>query len=88
MFCRCFSRAFLSRLRVCKDAEDRAEFILAVVTAEVAVAVLAAAAAERFLFKRLRLNRRELLLEEPRPLDAFTARFDALERLEPTVEAE
>lgn len=85
-------RVFLSRLRVCKDAEDRAEFILApqaAVTAEVAAAVvvvvLAAAAAERFLFKRLRLSRRELeLLDEPRPLDA-TVRFDALD---PAVEAE
>ena len=87
MFCRCFSRVFRSRLRVCNDAEDRAEFILApqaAVTAEVAVAV-AAAAAERFLFKRLRLNRRELeLLDEPRPLDA-TVRFDALD---PAEEAE
>lgn len=72
---------------MCKDAEERAEFILApqaAVTAEVVVVVVAAAAAERFLFKRLRLNRRELeLLDEPRPLDA-TVRFDALD---PAVEA-
>lgn len=43
-----------------------------------AEAAAVAAAAERFLFKRLRLNRRVLeLLDELRPLDE-AARFDAL----------
>ena len=51
------------------------------------LAAVAAAAAERFLFKRLRLNRRALeLLDEPRPLDA-TVLFDAL-TLDPAEEAE
>lgn len=68
MFCRCLNKFFLSRLRVCKDAEERAEFILtpeAAVTAEVAVV---AAVVERFLFNLLRLNRSELeLLDKLRP---------------------
>lgn len=65
MFCRCLNNVFLSRLRVCRDAEEMAEFILApkaAVTAEVAVV------AERFLFSLLRLNRSELeLLDKLRP---------------------
>lgn len=73
MFCRCFSSVFLSRLRVCDGPADAAAGIRA------PRAAVTAAAAERFLFERLRLNRRELeSLDEPRPSDA-AARFDALE---------
>ena len=60
MFCRCFNRVFLSRLRVCRDEEERAEFILAPQAAVTAEAAVVAAAAERFRFSRRRLNKSEL----------------------------
>lgn len=80
MFCRCLNNVFLSRLRVCRDAEERVEFILAPQAAVTANVV----AAERFLFSLLRLNRSELeLLDKLRPfVDVLPLLL--FEALEPT----